>query len=45
MPSVNASQARAEAEANLREALVLFIESCVQRGTLEQVRRAGGMRP
>ncbi len=32
----------AEAEANLREAIALFIESCLRRGTLEQVLREAG---
>ena len=31
-----------EAEANLREAVALFIESCLRRGTLEQVLREAG---
>ena len=31
-----------KAEANLKEALCLFIESCLRRGTLEQVLREAG---
>ncbi len=30
------------AESNLKEALMLFIESCMQRGTLEEVLRSAG---
>ncbi|MDR2800431.1 MAG: type II toxin-antitoxin system HicB family antitoxin [Desulfovibrio sp.] len=30
------------AESNLREAVTLFIESCLQRGTLEEVLRRAG---
>lgn len=34
-----------QAQANLREALTLFLESCLRRGTLEQVLREAGYEP
>lgn len=34
-----------EALANLKEALVLFVESCFERGTLDQVLRSSGFYP
>ena len=41
------SQGRTKAEAmrNLGEAIHLFIESCYERGTLDEVLRASGFRP
>jgi len=41
------SQGRSEDEAinNLVEAIQLFIESCFERGTLEQILKAAGFKP
>jgi predicted RNase H-like HicB family nuclease len=36
---------REEARRNLIDALVFFLESCFERGTLEEVFRAGGLAP
>lgn len=47
-PDLNVStqgDTREEAEANLREAVGLFIETCADRGSLEKVLRDAGLIP
>jgi len=38
-------QTFAEVQENLREALLLFVESCIRRGVLQQVLEEAGLEP